>query len=132
MAALTPVLSSDGAIQYGNRTTRLAKESATVADNSAVDTMTTALAKTKRLLYVTVSYSGSATYSSSVTVGIDSGLGATYDVLPVLESTTDNLQDVILRPDSDFILASDDQLIVTIPDGTGVGETVVVVWEQLG
>jgi len=54
MAALTPVLSSDGAIQYGNRTTRLAKESATVADNSAIDTMTTALAKTKRLLYVTV------------------------------------------------------------------------------
>ena len=132
MAAITLVLSNDGAIPYGDRTTRLAKESGAIADNSAVDTFTTALAKVKRLLYITVSFSGSATYSDSITVGVDSGLGSGFDVAVALESTTDNLQDVILRPDSDFILAADDQLIVTIPDGAGVGESVAVVWEQLG
>jgi len=136
MAAITPVLSNDGAIQYGNRTTRLAKESGTGVDNAEADTLLTALTKTKKLMYVTVSYSANPTYTASVTVTLDSGLGASFDVdteTNLLESTPDGQQDVFLQPATEIILASDDQLTVTAPDGGGaITASIAVVWEVLG
>ena len=136
MAAITPVLSNDGAIQYGNRTTRLAKESGTGVNNAEADSLLTALAVTKRLLYVTVSYSANPTYTASVTVTLDSGLGTVFDIGtsdPLFVSATDGLQDIFFQPSYDLILASNDQLTVTAPDGGGaIVVSIAVVWEQLG
>lgn len=75
-------------------------------------TLSTPSGKLRRLMLVTVKYSGAA--STTITVTINSGAGAAYDVL--LDSTLlSAATDYVYIPDEEILLASDDSLDVVAP-----------------
>lgn len=73
----------------------------------------------KRLLVqqVTVAYSAAPT-QTGVTIVLDSGLGAAYDV--TLETGSANARYHVYRPVNPIILNEDDVITVTAPAGGGV------------
>lgn len=94
------------------------------SDASAANTLLTVsvpIGDLRQLLFVTVKYSGAA--STTITVTINSGAGAAYDVLLVstlLSADTD----FVYVPDRDIFLANDDSLDVVAPAVVGVTSAV--------
>lgn len=84
-----------------------------------------------RLVYVGVHYSNTATYTgTALTVKIDSGLGASFDVQ--LGAGTDNAEDFTYSPDEEIFLFNGDAIIVAAPaGGSGVTASVVIVTERV-
>ncbi len=77
----------------------------------------------RQLLFATVKYSGAA--STTITVWINSGAGAAYDVL--LDSRTLSANtDYVYIPDGEILLADDDSLVVTAPAVVGVTSAITV------
>lgn len=124
MAAITAITTEYAAAGAGQQVVRY---SGTSAANSA-DTLTTpAVAKhhSRKLLFVSVHYSASPTYTATaLTVKIDSALGASYD-LTLFAGSANNAQDVVYLPDPDIRQLPGDAIVVAAPAG-GSGITAAI------
>jgi hypothetical protein len=85
----------------------------------------------ERLVYVALQYDDTATYTgTALTVKIDSGLGAAFDV--TLASGTDNAETFVYSPDEEIYLLPGDAIIVAAPAaGAGVNASIVIVTETM-
>lgn len=111
--------------------TALERTSQTSGVNAGQACATTVDNRVRELLYATVVFNA-ATYTSSVTITLDSGLGSTYDAL-LAESTTDSDADLVLVPSgvqgagsivgpAQVLIAPDDAVSVGVPAG-GAGNS---------
>lgn len=111
--------SSSGKLRVGG--VRIDRDS----DQSGADaelTLSTASGRVRRILFVTVKYSGSVT--KNVTITLNSGAGSNWDTLLqtiALSAATDG----VWIPDEETDLADDDVIDVVAPAG-GVGVTAAV------
>ena len=106
------------------------KYSATSAANQTDTATTTAVAKTKlqKLCYVAVKYSAAPT-QAGVTVTLDSGEGAAFDIL--LYTGSANAQNNMYVPDRDIVLMQGDAILVSMTAAGGViTATTTVVLEE--
>lgn len=85
-------------------------------------TVTVPADKARRLVMVTVKYSGTPT-QAGVTTTLDSGAGDSYDV--VLNTGAANAQNTVYLPDGELMFGSDDAIVVVAPAG-GAGITASV------
>lgn len=85
-------------------------------------TVTVPADKARRLVLVTVKYSAAPT-QAGVTTTLDSGAGASYDV--VLNTGAANAQNTVYLPDGELMFGSDDAIVVVAPAG-GAGITASV------
>ena len=147
MAAITVSTQSEPILTHGGLTKRIWREYAASGDTAADSTFTTTLGRAKRLKAIYIVYDAAPTYTTNITVDLDAGLGATYDVTALITiSTADSAQVVTWFPGQttaietgavplgviDYIFGKSDQLVINVPDGGGtVGCTVQVVWEEL-
>lgn len=103
----------------------------TGASNQA-DTFTTPSVKagSQRLLSVSVSYDGSATFTgTALTIGVDSGISALYDY--TLTSGTDNTQFTVYLPTPALHLILGDAIVVAAPAaGAGREASIIVTMLQ--
>lgn len=86
-------------------------------------TVSTPSGDLRKLLYVTVKYTGAA--STTITVKINSGAGAAYDILlssVALSADTD----FVYVPDGDILLASNDTIDVVAPAVTAVTSAIAI------
>lgn len=155
MAALTVSLAQETIIKDGH-VKKLVTEYA-AGSGTTDDTLTTTLVRPKKLLGIYWKYSAAPTYTPSLSAALDAGLGATYDIDPLVVATTADaagsgqtysywIPGLTTAPTlwtatgynplggsaDEFIFGADDQLVVNVPDGGGaVTVTCRVVWEQL-
>ncbi len=123
MAAITPSVKSQSLSDGRN----LIQYYGTSATNQA-DTMTTPTVKKgkQRLISVSVSYDGSATFTgSTMTVGIDSGISPLYDWQTGIG--TDNTQYTLYNPTNPITIIKDDAFIIAVPAGGSGREASIVV-----
>ncbi len=106
---------------------RIERHSDESAANTAL-TVTVPTGRLRRLLLVTIKYSGAA--SVTVTVTLNSGAGSTYDVL--LASTALSAEtDFTFTPDEETLLSDDDAIDVLAPAVVGVTSAITVVTRVL-
>lgn len=146
MAAITTSLNKDVIFQNGFLT-RLVRESGT-SGGTEDDTFTTTLARPKKLRAISIEYDANPTYTTDITVDLDSALGAAWDIASfiIIEtgSGTQSVQYFPANPTAahtgtlplatlhEFMFAANDQLVITVPDGGGaILANVVVYWEEL-
>ena len=84
----------------------------------------------RRLIMVTVQYSAAPT-QSGVTVALDSGAGADYDI--TLSTGSANAQSTVYIPSGDVIIKEDDAITVTAPaGGAGITASIAIYTKQVG
>jgi translation initiation factor IF-2 len=97
---------------------------------NAENVLSTSQKLARKLMYVTVKYSASPT-QTGVTVEIDSGAGAGYDV--VLSTGTADAQTTVYVPTGDIRIKEDDAIRVTAPAGGGaVTSSIAIYTEHVG
>lgn len=126
MATITPTVRySQASVDTGSR---VAEFYGTSAANSA-DTMTTPTVKAGswKLLSVAIHYSAAPTYTATgLTIGIDSGISASFD-RGLFTGSTNNAQDVVYLPDPDIRIIAGDAFVIVAPAGGGVITSSIVV-----
>lgn len=155
MAAVTSqTLTSEPILTYGGHTKRLWRESG-IGAAATDDTLTTTLGRAKKLRGIFIVYSAAPTFTASVTVDLDSGQGASYDIVGLFTLTTADASGTGFRymyyipglttvptlwtatgyqplGNFDMVFGKDDQLIVNVPGGGGaITSKVTVLWEEL-
>lgn len=85
--------------------------------------------KGKRMLVhqVTIAYSAAPT-QAGITVNLDSGLGADYDV--ALDTGSANARYGVYKPTTPIIVMEDDVITVTAPAGGGVLTSAITILAQ--
>ena len=143
---ITVSQSKDQIFQNGY-VTRMTKEYGQSSGDAGTDTLTSTLVRPKRLKAIFVEYDDSPTYTTDVTVDLDSGLGTDYDITGLITiNTASDIQSCRFLPgvqtalhtgyvplgNIDFVFGADDQLVVQVPDGGGaIKATATIVWEEM-
>lgn len=94
---------------------------------NAAQTVSTPTGDVRRLLFVTVKYSGAPTHAG-VTVTLNSGAGSAYDTL--LATGSANAQNTLYIPDEEILILSDDVIDVAAPAGGGALTSAVAIYTE--
>lgn len=83
----------------------------------------------RRLLYVTIAYSATPTYTAGCTVTLNSGAGSAYDI--ILDTSGANIEDYVYEPTAEIFILPDDAIDVIAKAGGGVITSGTVIVTEL-
>lgn len=98
-----------------------------VSTANSAKSISTPVGKKMLVHQVTVAYSGNPT-QTGVTVNLDSGLGAGYDV--ALDTGSANARYHVYKPTTPIIVMEDDIITVTAPAGGGALTSAITILAQ--
>jgi hypothetical protein len=84
----------------------------------------------RRLLYVTIAYSATPTYTAGCTVTLNSGAGPGYDI--ILDTSGANTEDYVYEPTAEIFILPDDAIdVIAKAAGGAITSSTIIATELL-